>query len=270
MPSPFPGMDPYLEDRSIWPGFHHSLAEELRGMLNAHIGPKYYADVEVHTVFEEISVATSGVVRYPDVGVYEQMPEKPAGPTATVVKVTPAPIQRQIAVGRTKLRAVRVYLTETDELVTSIELLSPYNKRPGRGIAEYRRKRSELLLSPVHLVEIDVLRGGTRPGPEVADPPIDAEYVLLVNRYRDDEKGRISEIWPAPLNERLPGLPIPLLPPDPDVGLDLNTAIRAIYARAGYDWRIDYDRPVPPPELRPEMAAWVEERLSDVTTPSNG
>ncbi len=63
------------------------------------------------------------------------------------------------------------------------------------------------------------------------------------------------------LNEPLPPLPVPLLPPDPDAVLDLNAAVRAIYARAGYEWRIDYGRPVPPPDLRPEMARWVEERL---------
>lgn len=29
MPTPFPGMDPYLESADIWPGFHHRLANEL-------------------------------------------------------------------------------------------------------------------------------------------------------------------------------------------------------------------------------------------------
>ena len=47
MPSPFPGMDPYLEDPPIWPGFHHSLAEDIKAQLNGLIGPKYYADVEI-------------------------------------------------------------------------------------------------------------------------------------------------------------------------------------------------------------------------------
>ncbi len=260
MPSPFPGMDPYLEDKSIWPGFHHRLADEIADRLNALIGPKYYADVDVHTVFEEISIAVPRVT-YPDVGVFEKGPAEPHQASPSAVQVSPAPVQRVVTVGQTKLRAVRVYLTETDELVTSIEILSPYNKRPGDGLESYRRKRAQLLLSAVHLVEIDLLRGGERPGREVQEPPLEAEYILLVNRARPDKPERISEIWPVALNEPLPPLPVPLLPPDPDAVLDLNAAVRAIYARAGYEWRIDYGRPVPPPDLRPEMARWVEERL---------
>lgn len=265
MASPFPGMDPYLEDPGIWPGFHHSLAEELKGRLNAHIGPKYYADVELHTVFEEISIAVPRRTIYPDVGVYEQASAEPSlKPAPAAVAVSEAPVQREVVAGQTKLRAVRIYLTETDELVTSIEILSPYNKRPGEGLEEYRRKRSQLLSSPIHLVEIDLLRGGKRPGREVNEPPLDADYILLVSRYRAGEEGRISEIWPVALDEALPGLPVPLLPPDPDAAVDLNAAIEAIYSRAGYDWRIDYKRPVPDPELRPEMATWLKQHLPEV------
>ncbi|MBI2876268.1 MAG: DUF4058 family protein, partial [Candidatus Tectomicrobia bacterium] len=123
---------------------------------------------------------------------------------------------------------------------------------------------AQLLLSPVHLVEIDLLRGGERPGREVADPPLEADYILLVNRCRAGDERRISEIWPVALQEPLPVLPVPLLPPDPDVALELNAAIRAVYVRAGYAWRIHYQRPVPPPELRPEMAVWLKQhRVSD-------
>jgi hypothetical protein len=155
---------------------------------------------------------------------------------------------------------VRIYSTEFGNLVTSIELLSPANKRPGPRLSQYQRKRKRLLQSPVHLVEIDLLRGGQRPGLEVQNPPLDAEYVLLVNRANDGEL-RTSEIWPAALNERLPIIPIPLLDPDPDAILDLRAALDQIYARAGYAWRIDYRQPAPPPELRPTMAAWLQKHL---------
>ncbi len=263
MPSPFPGMDPYLEGRNIWAGFHHRLADELADRLNRHIGPKYYADVEVHTVVEDVSIATSKTV-YPDVGVAEPAPSAPpVGLAVAEAIISPAPIRRLVVAGQTKLRSVWVYVTETDELVTAIEILSPYNKR-GEGLAAYRRKRSTLLNAPIHLVEIDLLRVGQRPGPEVDDPPLDeADYILLVNRNRDDDPRRISEIWPVQLSEALPALPVPLLAPDPDVGLDLNAAIRAVYARAGYDWRLQYDQSVPPPRLRPEMADWLEQHLAE-------
>jgi hypothetical protein len=142
-----------------------------------------------------------------------------------------------------------------------IEALSPIHKRRGEGLGAYRRKRARVLRSPVHLVELDLLRGGQRPGWEVAEPPLDAEYVLVVNRATEDE-GRISEIWPIALSDALAILPIPLLPPDPDAPLDLGLVLRNVHQRAGYEWRIDYTRPVPPPELREAMAAWLREERS--------
>ena len=268
MPSPFPGMDPYLEDSDIWPGFHHRLANELADRLNPLIGPKYYADIEVRTVLEEVSIAMTHTI-YPDTGIVERTLSEPApGPTAEAVAIPKAPVRRVALVpGQTKLRAVRVYVTETGQLVTSIEILFPFNKRLGEGLDTYRLKRARLLQSPVHLIEIDLLRGGQRPGREVIEPPLDADYVLLVNRSREGD-GRISEIWPVALNEPLPLLPVPLSAPDPDVVMDLGAAVRAVYTRAGYDWRIDYRRPAPPPELRPEMATWIGQRLPDVSVRS--
>jgi len=258
-------MDPYLEDGTIWPGFHHRLADEIADRLNAHIGPKYYADVNVRTLFEEVTIVLPHAI-YPDVGVFERRgPEPVPGPAVAAVTIPSAPVQRTVIVAeQVQLRAVQVYLTETGELVTSIEILSPYNKQPGEGLEEYRRKRRRLLLSLVHLVEIDLLRSGERPGREVNEPPLNADYVLLVNRRRSEGEVRISEIWPVTLGEPLPLLPIPLLAPDPDVPLDLNAAIQAVYARAGYDWRINYRRPVPLPELRPEAAAWLKQHLPHV------
>jgi len=148
MASPFPGMDPYLEGQNIWPGFHHRLADELADRLNTHIGPKYYAEVEVRTVFQEVSIAAPRAF-YPDVGVYEQLPREPEPvPAGAAVAVLPAPVQRAVVTGQTKLRAVRVHLTETDDLVTSIEILSPYNKATGGGTS---RVSPQTLATPLIL-----------------------------------------------------------------------------------------------------------------------
>ncbi|MDH3598984.1 MAG: DUF4058 family protein [Candidatus Tectomicrobia bacterium] len=90
----------------------------------------------------------------------------------------------------------------------------------------------------------------------MSEPPIDTDYILLVNRARIDQD-RISDIWPVALNQPLPRLPVPLLDVDPDITLDLGSAIVVIYERAAYARRIDYQQPVPPPKLRPDMAAWL-------------
>jgi len=43
------------------------------------------------------------------------------------------------------------------------------------------------------------------------------------------------------------------------VVLNLNEAIRAVYIRAGYGWRVDYNQPVPLPKLRSVIEEWVSE-----------
>jgi Protein of unknown function (DUF4058) len=271
----FPGMDPYLEDPAIWRGFHHGLAEEIRARLNTTLDPKYYADLEIHTTFEEVHVGKAKPI-IPDVAIVAQSPSllgRPAAPVAVLEPVAVAdparviaPVRRPIQVIPVTLRSVRIFITATDELITSIEILSPYNKR-GEGLAEYRRKRSSLLASNVHLVEIDLLRGGQRVGSEVAGEPLDeADYILLVHRGYAVNPGVWSDIWPVTLDQPLPLLPIPLEAPDPDVLLDLNATIRSVYERAAYARRIDYRQPVPSPVLRPVMAKWVSAHLA--TQPS--
>lgn len=262
MPSPFPGMDPYLEDPEIWSGFHHHLAVDLVAQLNPVIAPKYFADVDIYTVSEEITLVTKSHRTVPDTGIYQRTatPTAVQAPTTTQTNggrhsTVVAPVLRPVVLPiQTKLRAVRVYLTESGQLVTSVELLSPYNKRPGKGLNTYRNKRQKLLQSPVHLIEIDLLRGGTRPGPEVETPALGEEYILLLNR-EPPHLQRVSEIWPVALDDELPRLPVPLLSPDDDVTIDLRAALDASYARAGYEWRIDYSKPIPQPALRPAMAA---------------
>jgi hypothetical protein len=253
-------MDPFLEDSEIWPDFHHSLAEEIKGQLNAQIGPKYYANVEIHNVPRETEIDITKPDRIrPDVGVFLPL-DVVAEPmtSGAAAAITPAPLLRT-AVLSVRLRAVRIYKTKTSELVTTIEILSPYNKRSGEGVEQYRLKRLQLLNSAAHLVELDLLRGGLRPGFEIEEEPLDTDYVLLVNRAGFS---RVSEIWPLALNEPFPVLPVPLLEPDPDVPLELGAALRAVYTRSGYAWRIDYRQPVPSPELRPAMAAYVRELLA--------
>jgi len=263
MPSPFPGMDPYLEGADIWHGFHHRLADELADQLNPQIEPKYYADIEVRTVVEEIALGKRSAM-VPDTAIFDiqtPMPTRFPPSAATAVVISEAPIRRTVRVpSETTLRAVRIYSTEFGELITSIELLSPCNKRQQAGLSRYQHKRRMLLRSSVHLVEIDLLRSGIRPGPEVQEPALDTDYILLVNRSQDGAT-RTSEIWPVALQEALPILPVPLLAPDPDVPLDLRAALEHIYERARYARRIDYRQPVPPPALRPAMATWLQETL---------
>lgn len=56
-------------------------------------------------------------------------------------------------------------------------------------------------------------------------------------------------------------IPIPLLPPDEDVPLDLGAALREVYDEAGYDLSIDYAQPPPPPLLSADDQVWVGEQV---------
>lgn len=219
------------------------------------LSDKYYTDVDVHTTFEEVHVGKAKPI-IPDVAIVAQ-PYNVVGRSAAAVAEPSegiAPVRRVVHISPVTLRAVHIYITETNELITSIELLSPYNKR-GEGLTEYRRKRSTLLASNVHLVEIDLLRGAQRVGSEVQGEPFDeADYILLVHRGFESNPGVWSDIWPVTLDKPLPVLPIPLEPPDKDVLLDLNATVRAVYERAAYSRQIDYRQPVPAPALRPAMA----------------
>ena len=258
--SPFPGMNPYLEDVNRWRGFHNALASEVVVQLNAQITPAYYAELEVHTVMEVLM--TSQTARgFPDVGVYEADIDSDFVRPETAV-ITPVSERRVALAGvPTKLLNVRVTLLETQELVTTIELLSPANKQ-GKGLEDYREKRERILRSDVHLVEIDLLRRGQRPALELANSDAEAEYVILVNRAESTE--RVSDIWWIALNQPLPTIPVPLRNFDPDAVLDLNQIVQTVMERFRYYVILDYTRPIPSPKLRPEMAAWWEQRRSEL------
>ena len=68
------------------------------------------------------------------------------------------------------------------------------------------------------------------------------------------------EVWPITLDQPLPTVPLPLLPGDPDVMLDLQQAFTNVYESIGYDLAVDYAQP-PEVPLSAESAAWVAERL---------
>ena len=115
------------------------------------------------------------------------------------------------------------------ELVTEIELLSPSNKRAGDDREAYLAQRRELLRSPAHLVEIDLLHGWT-PMPQEGRPECD--YSVMVSRA---EKRRAADFWPIQLRDRLPVIPIPLRPPDAAARVDLQEVLHRAYDGPGYE-----------------------------------
>jgi len=257
MPSPFSGMDPFIESRRIWSDFHLDLAAEIRAHLNARIQPGYYATAVTYVTYDVIEVAQAeSCAVSPDVSVWRTDPRVPM-PGATAVIDLP-PVQSTVPL-EVPVRLARVEVREAgaDTLVTAIEILSPINKRLGRERQKYLRKRRELLRSEVHVMELDLLRGGERSPLETTVPP--APYYVTLARV---ERRPYVDVWPIQLIARLPVLPVPLSAPDPDVPLDLGTIVPAVYERGDYATRIDYRQSVPPPPLEAEQQAWLEHLLA--------
>jgi hypothetical protein len=247
MRSPFPGMDPYLEAPSIWPDVHTSLMSVFREQLTPLIAPKYLAELETQIVIDRFDDDPQVVL--PDVSVTS--PDVSVGAPSTAALTAPAPVRVRVPMeGPTRLVSVYIRQRETARLVAVIELLSPVSKRRGKGREEYLEKRRTFLTAPVHFIEIDLLR--SYPPMPFDDPLPSAHCLVMVCKAGERPH---SSVWPISVRQPLPTIPIPLLPPDPPVPLDLGQALWTTCARARYDLRVDYRKP-PIPPLSSADAAW--------------
>jgi hypothetical protein len=245
-------MDPYLEG-SLWMTVHTQLSAEIARQLAPKLRPRYLALTTERFVYEEPeSVAIATVNVYPDVSVTTA--KFSAGSDESGVATAPLTLQTVIP---TPIPHVTVEIRDTAgrELVTAIEVLSPTNKR-GEGYGEYMAKRRRILLSQAHLMEIDLLRRGRRVPMREPLPPV--PYFVFLSRA---EHRPLTNVWPIRLDESLPSVPVPLLPGDRDVILELQLALSNVYDLLGYDLAVDYHKP-PEVALEPELESWVASRLS--------
>jgi hypothetical protein len=231
-------MDPYLEG-ALWTTFHFAFGAEIVRQLAPRLRPRYLVlPVErfVMESLDDIAITTS---IYPDVGVAKRARETPATYAAAAMSM---PLHLATVIPEVIPHvSIEIRDTANRQLVTAIEILSPTNKR-AEGRMEYLGKRRRILLSTAHLLEIDLLRHGQRL--PMHDPLPPSPYFVLLNRA---ESRPISEVWPLRLSDPLPTVPIPLLPGDADVPLDLQQTFTATYELLGYDLAIDYTRPPEPP-----------------------
>lgn len=262
MPSPFPGMDPYLEGE-MWQEFHETLAGTIRAQLLKVLPPQYVALLAKRYVLHRPSVGLLSLpeehrVVYPDVHVAHTPPrvaEAVAAYEAGVI--TPPSVQLAALVPEAvPVMSVEVRDVANRRLVTVIEILSPVNKM-GEGALEYAGKRLALMGTSVHLLEIDLLRRGQRILFDSDPPP--ADYYVYLSRFTNRP---IVDVWPIGLRQRLPTVPVPLLPPDPDVPLDLQQAVDGGYDLVHYERLLDYAAAPPPPPLSEADAGWVAETVN--------
>src|SRR5579864_2132618 len=212
MPSPFPGMDPYLE--AHWRDVHASLVIYARDALQGVLPSSLRARVE-ESVLLETPQGLGDHPLFPDVRVVEYAPKRETNTQSEsgvavaeplLVRADPEPVSE-------------TYLEIIDResgnrVVTVIEFLSPSNKSPGPNREQYLRKQREVCSSDTNLVEIDLNRFGPHTlafALENLRPQLRTVYMTCVRRAVRRDK---AEVYPMPLWEPLPVLKIPLRPDD--------------------------------------------------------
>lgn len=277
MPSPFPGMDPYLEAR--WESVHVMMINAVAVALKPTLPPGLQARPEQSVIVETLAGerltgfrADTGLVAIrpaprPNVG-----PSRAEGgggvatATASVAgtMVEPLamvePLRLKFFRGPVVLRDIRIYdLRDHNRLVTAIEVLSPWNKRAGGLNTDYRRKLQTFEQAGVNWVEIDLLRG-RRDRLDVTwrDLPDGRSGTYMVVVRRPDRAD--ADVYPIGLRDRLPVVPVPLREGDADAPLDLQARLDRLYDEGPFD-DIDYRKP-PRPRLRGDDARWATEHLA--------
>lgn len=256
MPSPFPGMDPYLEHPWIWPDVHHRLIGAIAHEIEEQVGDRYYVSVERRVYVSEPDEPDA--FRIPDVSVisaaenddaYGVTQQSEFSETSVVTVQLPVPDQ------------IREYFLEVRDLqsgrlVTAIELLSPTNKRPGAGRAEYENKRMELLATRANLVEIDLLRVGHPM--RFSGHVVAGDYRILVRRG-----GRSSAtLYAFSVRNVIPEFPLPLRRDDEEPWIYIGALLRQLYDHGRFHMRVNYaDEPVPP--FSEEDAEWADKLLRE-------
>jgi hypothetical protein len=219
MPSPFPGMNPYLEHDDVWHDFHCHFSVRCSEAIVSQVQPAFIVRLGQHVYLHEIPYE----LRQPGLAAVD--------------------IERE--------SFIEIRDRVSQDLVTIVDILSHPNKRPGPHREGHLAARKGLLSGPVHLVELDLLR--EQPRFPLGNLPY-CEYYGLVNR---SHKRPNAEIWPIRLREPLPVIPIPLRPGEPDARLDLQAVLHHVYDGAGYEHYI-YDTD-PQPPLSPDDAAWARQ-----------
>ncbi len=251
MPSPFPGMNPYIEGPRTWHNFHNAYLVEMQKALVPQVRPEYVVKAQV-SLFVEAGADES------DVLIFRPFAGPRHGPNGhSAVALLEPPARARLPEPRPRLKHRWLELRDRADmrLVTAIELLSPANKRPGRDRRLYERKRLRLIDAGVNFIEIDLLRAGPRL-PLEGLPPCD--YYALVSR---PDEWPDAGVWPLALRDPLPTIPVPLRPPEPDARLDLQAMLHRVYDDAGFT---DYAYRAPPdPPLSDADQAWADALRAD-------
>lgn len=253
MSSPFPGMDPFLEEPSEWGDFHSRFINAISEYIAEIVAPNFIVRIEKYVYIVPLDDPDVRQSIVPDVYVVTLPRQTPGSLAAEAIK-EPTLIE-PLYEEEIRERFIEIRDAANREVVTTIEALSPFNKASGApGRKAFLQKRKTVMAAKVHWIEIDLLRAGERP-PELAGR---SDYYALLKR------GGVPgpfEVWQFDLRDPLPTIAVPLRPPFADVPLDLQAVFNTTYQRGRYDRGLDYSGPIPQPRLRPADAKWAQAQV---------
>lgn len=264
MPTPFPGMDPFIESSRLWSQFHTALIVALQQYLTPKIRPKYRVEIEERTYqqLEFIGERADDRVGIPDVLIEQSKKLRETtvaysvGETAIITPFT-AELPQYFEI---KERYLEVRHLESQKIITSMELISPSNKIRGKGKDEYEEKRKKVLASYTHFIEIDLTRAGEVLPMKLHNGSV-GDYRVIVSRAQRRPR---ADVYAFQLRQPIPSFPVPLLQEDPEPIVPLNQLVHELYDRAGYDMAIDYSQPLDPP-LAQEDQQWANALIKKIS-----
>jgi Protein of unknown function (DUF4058) len=224
MPSPFPGMDPYLEDEALWQHFQHQLVAGLYQILLPGLVDRYRARIQQRIYTTEEPLFTS-IIRQ------ERQEE--------FIEI------RQRSDGR---------------LITLVDLASPINKSLSQGRAAYHETRRQARAQNASIVELDLVLQGQPLLDYSRDGLPEWDYAVTVTRCTQPER---YEIYTSTLLKRLPRFKVPLASDDRDTVLDLQATFARAFDQGSFGTKIDYSRD-PSTKTTDVQRQWIGEWLKQM------
>ena len=247
MPTPFPGMDPYLERPGVWEDIHTPLILEIANLLEPRIQPLFRVAVE-RRAYQTMLWEPETPAAEPET----LLAPHDAAPSGVKPRACELPLPQQVIEHFLEIRDVI-----SGEAVTIIEVLSLDNKLTPEGRQEYERQRRAVLGGPANLVEIDLLRAGDPFPMRVEGQSVRSDYRIVVSRapFRPH-----ADVYLFGVRNAIPDIPIPVQRGKTEPMLPLNEILHNLYDRAGSDLVIDYRQP-PDPPLSAEDTEWANPLL---------
>ena len=265
MPSPFPGMDPWLERPAVFPAFHNTYIACLQEAINVVIPSPFFAAIGTRVLIEgddpDRLVEPDVDILKPANGTYSSTSNNGGTTIAEPVRAVTVHVPRdQYTEWLLEIRTG----DRDEQLITTIELLSRSNKKQGGlGRSEYLRKQREMQERRINIIEIDLLRVGVHTTLVPLSSAVNAagqfDYHICV--YRPDQPEDM-QVYPILLPQHLPRMSIPLTVDVPDIQIDCQWAMDRSYDVGLHSRRTDYNKPCDPP-LTEQQQTWAETILRD-------